>query len=201
MIIIKYSKTLGAEFIGHMDTLRHINKTIKRAKIDVEFSKGFNPHRNINLSAPLPVGLQSISEYCVINTEFSATDFVERFNKNSPKGIKCIYAVDVDKKINVACIINRAVYKIENALIFDVDKFLSSSEILVTDKHGKVFNARERIFDLHFEGNTLFATLSFGSCNFRIDDLLKLLSQEDKVPVKIKALVDNVDIDEIILNN
>jgi radical SAM-linked protein len=100
MIIIKYSKTLGAEFIGHMDTLRHINKTIKRAKIDVEFSKGFNPHRNINLSAPLPVGLQSISEYCVINTEFSATDFVERFNKNSPNA----YANDVFPVPLIPCI-------------------------------------------------------------------------------------------------
>jgi radical SAM-linked protein len=184
-----------------MDTLRHINKTIKRAKIDVEFSKGFNPHRNINLSAPLPVGLQSISEYCVINTDFSATDFVERFNQNSPKGIKCIYAVEVDKKINVAHVINRAVYKIEKANLFDVEKFLADKEILVKDKHGKVFNARERIFDLHFEGDTLFTTLSFGSCNFRIDDLLKVLSQEDKIPLKIQALVDEVNIDDIILNN
>ena len=73
---MKYTKTDGAEFISHIDTLRHIGRTLTRAKIDCTYSKGFNPHKNINLSSPLPLGLKSVSEYCVIDTTESEQTFM-----------------------------------------------------------------------------------------------------------------------------
>ena len=88
MIIFRYSKLGGAEYISHLDTLRHIGKTLIRAKISVEYSQGFNPHMQIYLSPPVFVGLKSRSEYCLVETDEKAQSFIEKFNRYSPKNIK-----------------------------------------------------------------------------------------------------------------
>ena len=109
---MKYTKQEGAEFISHLDTLRHIGRTLTRAKIDCTFSKGFNPHKSINLSSPLPLGLKSNSEYCVIDTSEGAESFMKKFNEFSPRGIKCVKCKTIEKKVNVADLIDGAIYEI-----------------------------------------------------------------------------------------
>ena len=69
MILVKYSKLHGAEFISHLDTLRHLGKIIRRMGINVKYSQGFNPHLLIFMSSPIPLGMKSESEYCLIDTD------------------------------------------------------------------------------------------------------------------------------------
>ena len=44
MITLKYYKKDKAIYLSHIDVLRHMNRTFRRAGIDVAFSQGFNPH-------------------------------------------------------------------------------------------------------------------------------------------------------------
>ena len=87
MILFKYTKTDGAEFLSHLDILRHIGRTTRRAGIKVALSQGFNPHMLVYLSAPMGVGIQSLAEYCQIETDEEPTSFIEKFNKNAPRGL------------------------------------------------------------------------------------------------------------------
>lgn len=44
MITLKYRKSGNAVFISHIDTLRGMVRAIRRAEINMAYSKGFNPH-------------------------------------------------------------------------------------------------------------------------------------------------------------
>ena len=113
MLVVKYAKSDGAQFISHLDTLRHLQKTIIRSKISVEYSKGFNPHMLIFMSAPIGVGLISEAEYFFLETSERADGFISLFNKFCPGGFKALYAVEVKKNPNLQAIIDSAEYFIE----------------------------------------------------------------------------------------
>ena len=90
MLVIRYSKRDGAEFISHLDTLRHLQKIFIRAKIPVKYSQGYNPHMLLYMSAPLGVGITSEAEYLVAETDYPAEEFIKAFNATAPSGIKCL---------------------------------------------------------------------------------------------------------------
>jgi len=60
---IKYSKTGIARFTSHLDVLRALNRTVRRAGLPVAFSAGFNPKPQLAFGPPLPLGVESESEY------------------------------------------------------------------------------------------------------------------------------------------
>lgn len=67
---IRFTKTGSIKFIGHLDLMRFFQKAIRRAKLDVAYSKGFSPHQLMSFAAPLGVGVTSDGEY--IDIEFNS---------------------------------------------------------------------------------------------------------------------------------
>ncbi len=177
MILIRYSKLQGAEFIPHLDTLKHLTKILRRAEVKMNYSKGFNPHTLIFMSSPIALGLKSESEYCLIDTEESANGFLERFNAFTPKGIKCVEVWETEKKAKVASEIESATYYINGLNFFDVNEVLSKKEFTIIDKNGNEKEVRDKIISLYFDGETLIATLKFGNDTLRPDYLTQKLEQ------------------------
>ena len=128
MILIEYSKLNGGQFIPHLDMLKHLTKIIRRTGISVKYSQGFNPHILIYMSSPIALGLKSVSEYCLLDTDASADGFVEKFNACAPKGIRCVRAFNTDKKVKVASGITSAVYEIKGIPFFDVNEILNGDD-------------------------------------------------------------------------
>ena len=87
---IKYEKTGVLRFIGHLDVMRLFQKAIRRAGLDVAYSKGFSPHQIISFAAPMPLGMTSEGEYFdgEFNSVTSTKDMMERLNAVLPDGIK-----------------------------------------------------------------------------------------------------------------
>ena len=87
---IKYEKTGVLRFIGHLDVMRLFQKAIRRAKLDVAYSKGFSPHQIISFAAPMPLGMTSEGEYFdgEFNTVTRTEDMMDRLNRTLPDGIK-----------------------------------------------------------------------------------------------------------------
>jgi radical SAM-linked protein len=175
MILFKYTKTDGAEFISHLDMIRHIGRTLKRAGIEVNQSEGFNKHSRIFLSAPIGVGLKSYSEYCTVETDCEKEKFINLFNEFSPKGIKCIKALNIEKNPNIAGIITSADYEITGINKFEENEVLDKKSIIITDKRGKNKEIRDKILKLQWKENTLNATLKFGNENLRADLFAEML--------------------------
>lgn len=196
MLVFRYSKSDGAEFISHLDTLRHIQKILIRAKIPVEYSKGYNPHMLVYLSAPLGVGITSRAEYCAVETDFPAEEFISRFNDNAPFGFRCLAALNTQKKVNLQAMMNSAEYLIKGVNKFDVSLVLDKKEFFATDKRGDVKDVRDRIIDLKWCDNGLIALLSFGNSTLRPDvlgeRLIEVYGGQNLDVQKLNAFIDGV---------
>lgn len=201
MIAFRYTKTGGAEFISHLDTLRHLNKTFKRAGIDVKMSQGFHPHMLVYMSSPIAVGLTSYAEYCAVEADIPAVQFIEKFNAASPKGIKCVAAFNVDKNPNFASCIDRAEYFIEGLAEFDAQKVLGMAEFEVTDKRGNQREVRGKIYSLENKSGGLVAVLAAGNDALRPDvfcEKLKQLYGGGSVEItKNKSFVGDREVDDL----
>lgn len=200
MLVFRYSKLDGAEFISHLDTLRHLQKILIRAKIPVEYSKGYNPHMLIYLSAPLGVGVKSRAEYCAVETDFNAEEFIDLFNKNAPAGFRCISAINSTKKVNLQAQMDSAEYLIQGVNDFDLEKVLGEKEFFVTDKRGENKEVRDRILNLKKTDNGLIALLSFGNSTLRPDvlgeRLIELFGGENLEVEKLNAFIIGVKPEE-----
>lgn len=175
MIIAEYTKISGAQYLPHLDMLKHLGKIVRRAKIEVNYSQGFNPHALIFMSSPIALGLKSYSEYLVIDANSSASEFIEKFNANAPGGIVCTRAYEIPKKVNIASDITSAVYEIRGLNTFNENEVLKAKEFFVMDKRAGEKEVREKIVSLKFVGETLVCELKFGNETLRPDYLAEKL--------------------------
>lgn len=65
---MRFVKCGSMKFIGHLDCMLFFQKAIRRAKLDVAYSKGYSPHQLMSFASPLGVGVTSDGEY--IDVEF-----------------------------------------------------------------------------------------------------------------------------------
>lgn len=89
-IRMKFSKNGPIKFIGHLDVMRYFQKAIRRAEIDIAYSKGFSPHQIMSFAQPLGVGYESDGEYVDVelNSATSSSDILNRMNAVMNQGIK-----------------------------------------------------------------------------------------------------------------
>lgn len=92
--LIKYTKSADIKFISHLDLMRTIQRVIRRAKLPVEYSKGFNPHMSLSIAQPLSVGVYSEGEYMdvVMNENIDESEIVKVLNENTVDTIKFLSA-------------------------------------------------------------------------------------------------------------
>lgn len=57
-----YSKTGNLRFVGHLDTQRLFERALRRARLPLRYTQGFNKHIRLNLASALPLGFISSSE-------------------------------------------------------------------------------------------------------------------------------------------
>lgn len=175
MICFRYTKKDGGEFISHLDLLRHVDRTLRRAGIEVKKSEAVNKHPRIYLSSPLGVGISSEAEYCTVDTEFDG-DFKEKFNAHSPAGIKCVEYIHTEKNINVANAVTSNGFLVRGIAFFDVEEILKEESLVLTDKRDRTKDVRNSILELAWQGESLFMHLATGENNLRPDVLGEYLA-------------------------
>ena len=100
--LIKYTKESNIKFIAHLDLMRTAQKIVRRAKLPVKYSKGFNPHMAMSIAQPLAVGMYSAGEYMdlVFVEEVDEKEIIDRLNACTASGIKFISAKKIVNVIN-----------------------------------------------------------------------------------------------------
>lgn len=176
MIAFRYTKKDGAEYLSHLDLLRHIYRTLRRAGIPVAYSQGFHRHPRIFLNNPLGTGIKSVAEYATIESDFSG-DFMSAFNAHSPAGIKCLAWKRVEQNQNYANCIVGCTYSAEGIAPFDISALLAGECIPVTDTRGRQVDIRPRIYAVERQGERLVFTLGCGENNLRPDLFCAYLCQ------------------------
>ena len=66
---LKFRKVGSLQYISHLDLLRTMQTALRRAKVMMIYSEGFNPHMKITFALPLSIGTESVCEYMDIRTQ------------------------------------------------------------------------------------------------------------------------------------
>lgn len=61
--LVHYQRTGKVAFLGHLEILQIIFRALRRAKIDTNYSQGFNPSPKISFGPALSVGTESLAEF------------------------------------------------------------------------------------------------------------------------------------------
>lgn len=100
--LIKYTKESEIKFISHLDLMRTIQRVIRRARLPIEYSKGFNPHMTISIAQPLSVGSYSKGEYMDVafTEDMDENQILKSLNENTPRGVVFLDVKKVESKEN-----------------------------------------------------------------------------------------------------
>ncbi|MEG0370792.1 MAG: TIGR03936 family radical SAM-associated protein [Clostridium sp.] len=165
-LLIKFTKNDEVKFISHLDTMRTIHRSLRRAGLPVSYSQGFNPHPSISVAAPLSLGLSSIGEYADIDFDFyvEEKEVIRILNEKLPFGMRVLSAIYIkEKKISAMAAVNGAKYtlrmKHNNISMVECKSYLNDillqEEILKmkrSKKGPKETNVRPLILDLSVTG-------------------------------------------------
>jgi len=111
-IRIFFSKTGRAVYISHLDLYRLFQRAVKRCKLPVWETQGFNPHVYITFALPLALGTEGLRESLDtrLTEELSFNEVRERLNAVLPGGIRVL---DVAEPVYKNTDIEKSEYEIE----------------------------------------------------------------------------------------
>lgn len=141
---LNFSKTGRAIYISHLDINRMMTRAVRRAKLPMWYTEGFNPHPYLTFALPLSLGQSSDCEYMDIRIEGDITDeeILNRLNAVLPEGVKILSVsapVYDAKEIEKALYFVKLVFKdAETSKSFaERAQTLAEGEELLAEKRGK----------------------------------------------------------------
>ena len=175
---IKFKKEGNLRFIGHLDVMRHFQKVMRRARIPIAFTAGYNPHMIMSFASPLGIGLTSQGEYFDIELagHISSAEAVRRMNAVTAEGMEVISFRQIaeEKKMTAMAIASAADYLVgckcrENGAVFTQERitgFLGQQEIVVTKqtkRSEQEADIRPLIYQMELTKEGIYLQLAAGS--------------------------------------
>ena len=149
LIRVKYKKEDEMIFISHLDLQRLLQRAFRRAKINLSYSEGFNPHPKMSYGNALALGVESQGEYVDIEIEddIEVKEFLERINEQLPDGIKFVKGQEIDPKtpsLSSIIVYGEYIFNIDLEVTLSKEfvksrvlNFVKSKEIIITKKNKK----------------------------------------------------------------
>lgn len=181
---INYSKSGRAIYISHLDLNRMMSRALRRAKLPMWYTEGFNPHPYITFALPLSLGQSSDCEFMDIRIEGDMTndEVRSRLEEVLPEGFDIISVyepVHDAKEIAKAMYFVKVIFADENEakLFAQRAEELVNGEELIAEKSGKkghrkvmkLVNLIDYIYDIKITSTenavNLQCTLAAGNTN------------------------------------
>ncbi len=142
VIRVKFEKTGKLQYISHLDLLRTMQTALRRAKVKMIYSEGFNPHMKITFALPLSIGTESVCEYMDIRTQPDVDPLYvkESLGRNLPDGMKILDVYEASSKltdIKYAAYTAMLDYGGQSEKAAEVGNTLFSKELIVTKRTKK----------------------------------------------------------------
>ncbi len=95
-----FEKTGRAAYISHLDLMRTMQRAFLRADLPLKYSEGFNPHAQISMLLPLPLGHESLCELMDfrVGADCALSDMAERLTTALPEGIRVLRVYEPERK-------------------------------------------------------------------------------------------------------
>jgi len=87
---LTFSKMGSARFFGHLELVNIVTKAFRRAGLTIEKSHGYNPRPKLTFSDPMPLGMESMEEQCVVSvgSDISEDEIKDQLNQHLVDGIQ-----------------------------------------------------------------------------------------------------------------
>ncbi len=122
---LRFKKEKECKYISHLDLVRCINRAVKKSKLPIWYTEGFNPHPLLSFPLPLSLGMEGERECLDIKLEDMAqeAEIISKLNENLPQGIRITQAnIPVKKAKDIAF----ALYELK---ITSEDKKINAKQI------------------------------------------------------------------------
>jgi radical SAM family uncharacterized protein/radical SAM-linked protein len=89
----RFTKSGRVRFLGHLDLMRTLLRSLRRARMPLIYSQGFNPKPRVALGPALSVGIESEGEYLDFESSSpieSTAEALERINAALPRGFRFV---------------------------------------------------------------------------------------------------------------
>ena len=88
------------KYVGHLDMARAWERAIRRARLPLAYTQGFNPQARLHFAAALPVGFTGQAELIdvFLDAVLEPADFLARLAPALPAGIRLIAATPVPRE-------------------------------------------------------------------------------------------------------
>lgn len=199
-VLLRLRKGEQVRYIAHLDLMRAFEQALRRARIPVLYSQGFNPRPKMHMASAIGVGVTSDDERIMLDLaeREPADEIMCRLNSALPAGMEILGAEDLPEGVKSPLSrLNGAEYRItfrcpaeldERTALAKVDDLLSAEEVKVVRKRGETKEFDIRPFILGVEAGecsggrlVLTARLQSGSSGgARPQDLAEALA--DRIP-------------------
>lgn len=97
-ILVKMARSGALCYSSHLDLLRSVQRTLRRSKLPIQYSQGFNPHPILSFAQALGVGLETAGDYfmAALTQNVPLDQFVSRFNQHAPGGLIALAAREME---------------------------------------------------------------------------------------------------------
>jgi radical SAM-linked protein len=155
-IRVTFAKTDHMRYTSHLDVHRTWERTLRRARLPLAYSQGFNPRPKINLAAALPLGFTSNCEIMEfwLDGDYPQSEIETRLRGAAPPGIEILSVEEIDPQTpKIPNLVDSAKYQ---ATLLEPIPDLASrvsdlldAEVLERERRGKTYNLRPLIEGLH----------------------------------------------------
>jgi radical SAM-linked protein len=163
---IAFAKGEEIKYISHLDLMRLWERALRRARVPLAYSHGFNPRPKIAVAAPLPVGFTSRGEVMdiVLERRISPYNAAKSLALHLPPGLELLSVEEVYPKLpSLQSQVRAAEYRVimawdvsweevEGKLLAERVRQLLLTEQLLRQRRGKDYDLRPLIEDLWVEG-------------------------------------------------
>lgn len=170
----RWGKSEQFKYMGHQDNLRFIERLLRKSKLPVQYSQGFNPSMKLSFSPPLPLGFTSSAEYFEVTLTTNFMNYMgEKLRLAAPDGFNIIESqVIMSKSKSLSSLLNRVEYSIPLKYMEHVDNLdqkiaalLASSELIYErqgKKDTKAIDLRPAVHELKIDDDKLRLILGIG---------------------------------------
>lgn len=157
---IRFTKRGDLRYTSHLDLARIWERTLRRARVPLIYSQGFNPRPKMQLAAALPLGFDSQAELIDIWVEGDPQppdDLQERIDAAAPLGLRVTSIKPVpDSGPALQTLIYQAIYRVpldvpNNDGVEEQVANLLAQPAIERERRGKTYDLRALVDDLHLE--------------------------------------------------
>ena len=146
-MLVKFSRFGALSYCSHLDLLRCVQRTMRRAGLPMQYSQGFNPHPVLNFAQALGVGLQTRGDYFAVtlSEEVDPKAFLLRFNAHAPSGLSAILAREMgEQEKSPMALVQAAIYAFEVDPMYLEALHKAVGTLLAADSYCFVVKDREQ---------------------------------------------------------